>query len=94
MSDVINELIKEFIILNYPIKRMRIDTSKRHRIKTKGNFKRVVKSPNRVYIISNNEQKYATIRSLSIILSRAFHIKQEDTIPLLKKHLRFRESLK
>lgn len=93
MNDIINELIEEFITLNYPIKRMRVNTSKRHRIKTKGNFKRVIKGPNKVYIISNNEQKYATIRSLAIILSRAFHIKQEDSIPLLKKHLHFREPL-
>jgi len=93
MSDIVNNLIEEYIELSFPIKRMRVDTSKHHRIKTKGNFKRVVKGHNRVYIISNNEQKYVTIRTLSIILSRTFHIKQEDTIPFLKKHLHFREPL-
>jgi len=93
MTDTIHDLMEEYISLSFPIKRMRIDSTKHHKIKTKSNFKRVVKTPNKIYVISNNEQKYITMRSLSVILSRMFHVSKEDTTPLLIKHLHITKPL-
>ena len=86
MTDTLTELIINFTELSFPITRMRI--GKTHQsIKTKGNFKRVVKCWDGVYQISNDEQKYVAMHYLSIILSRTFNIPHSETIPILKKHL-------
>lgn len=84
------DLIIEFLNMAYPIKRMRLPhkTLVYHNPKTKGPFKRVIEiGGNRIFRISDKGDKYNVMNALSIIICRMFHVTQEETIPILKKHL-------
>ena len=87
MNDILKELILEFIIMQYPVSKIRMTNTKHYGIKTKGNFKRAIKIGGSIYRISNEDQKYAAMRVLSNILCRSFHITQDESIPIIKRHL-------
>ena len=87
MDNLIKELILEFIITTYPISKMRMSKDKHYGIKTKGNFKRAIKVGGTIYRISNEDQKYVAMRVLSNVICRTFHLTQEESIPILKRHL-------
>jgi hypothetical protein len=87
MNNVVKNLILEFITTFYPISKMRISKDKHYGIKTKGNFKRAIKIGGAIYRISNDDQKYVAMRVLSSVICRSFHITQDESIPILKKHL-------
>jgi hypothetical protein len=87
MNDIIKQLIEELLKTEYPVTRIRMNNTKHYGIKTNGNFKRAIKVGNTTYRISNNDQKYIAMRSLSGILCRIFNITQEDTLIILKKYL-------
>ncbi len=90
MNNVIKELVEELLKTEYPVTRMRMTNTKHYGIKTKGNFKRAIQVGGTIYRISNNDQKYMAMRTLSGILCRAFNITQDESIPILKKYLHIR----
>jgi len=87
MNNVVKELIVDLLKISYPITRLRMDKTKHYSMKTKGNFKRAIQVGDTIYRISNNEQKYMAMRTLSDILCRAFNITQEESVTILRKHL-------
>ena len=87
MTKDVKELVLEFVTTFYPISKLRMDKDKHYSIKTKGNFKRAIKIGGAIYRISNQEQKYIAMRVLSSVICRTFHLTQDESIPILKRHL-------
>lgn len=90
MSKDIEELVEEFLIMAYPVKRMKMKHPAlvRHNLPANGKFKRVIFiNENNVYRISDKGERYNAMFSLSKILMRVFRISQSETIPIIKKHL-------
>jgi hypothetical protein len=87
MSDVVKELMVELLKSEFPISRVRVKNLKHNGIKTKGNFKRAVSIGDFVYAISNYNERYKAMRTLTSIMVRAFNTSQEDIEPIVKKHL-------
>lgn len=80
-EDVMSILICDYLNAAFPIRRIRIPEHT-------GKFKRVIKI-NRytMYRVSDNDQKYNAMRTLSDILCRVFNMEHSETVPFLKNHL-------
>jgi hypothetical protein len=87
MKNDIIDLMEEFLSNSYPITRVRLPNGNKPKsIKT--NFKRAIKiNSNIVFKISDTDQRYKAMHALSNILCRVFQVSQDDTIPIIKKHL-------
>lgn len=93
-NDSIESLMVDFLNYSYPI--IRIKPPKRFHgdiiptggIKTKGNFKRTIRiNSELIFQISNADEKLRAMQILSKILCRVFGVSQDETIPIIKKHL-------
>jgi hypothetical protein len=86
-DEVMTELMTEYLKESFPVKRIRLPKSD-FVPRPRGNFKRAIKiNANKVYPISDKDQRYNALVALSKILSKVFHVHQDDTVPILKKHL-------
>jgi hypothetical protein len=89
-----DELIIDFLNLSYPIIRIRLP-NKFHGeilpnggIKTKSNFKKVIRiNENKIYKMSDNDEKYTALITLNRILCNIFSVNEDITLPIIKKHL-------
>jgi len=82
-----DEIILRFLKEGFPIIRMRVNENGYP--STTGNFKRVIKieEDGKVYKLSNPNERYSAMYSLSLILCRVFYLKTEAVLPFIKKHL-------
>jgi len=90
-DEIMIELMTTFLKECHPIIRMKITPEgKRFHLNRKpiGQFKRVVKiNSHQIYRVSDADQRYNALNALSKIMCKVFHAHQDDTIPILKKHL-------
>jgi len=87
MNDAVKELMVGLLKSKFPISRIRVKNIKHNGIKTKGNFKRAVSIGDFVYTISNYNERYKAMRTLTSIMVRTFNASQEVIEPIIKKHL-------
>ena len=90
MNSDITDLIEDFLKGAYPIRKMKVPNKHlaRHALPHKGKFKRcIVINGNNVFRVSDKDERYNAMYALSKIICRVFRINQDESIPIIKRHL-------
>lgn len=93
MDKLIEGLIIDFLTHSYPIIRIRVPNRlgfplPNGGLKTNSNFKRTIRiNSNKIFKMSDKDEQYRALYTLSDILCRVFDISQDEAIPIVKLHL-------
>jgi len=90
MTSDITDLMEDFLKSAYPVRKMKVPNKalQRHALPHKRKFKKVILiNSNNIFRVSDKDERYNAMYALSKILCRVFKVKQDETIPIVKKHL-------
>lgn len=93
MNNLIEELILEFLNYSYPIIRIRLPNIRERNggLKTNINFKRTIRiNTEKIFIMSDINDTQLALYALSDIVCHTFNITQDESLPIIKTHLRIK----